>query len=247
MSNVIISKQEQVLTIALNRPARKNALTQAMYEEMTQALRGAYKNEQTRVVIISGSEDCFCAGNDLAGFPKNPSKSGPTFVWDFLETVIRAPYPILAAVNGVSAGIGSTMLLHLDGVIASPESRIHFSFINMALVPEAGSSLLLPRLMGYTKAANLLMRGHPLSGQEAYELGIVSSLVNSDDVDTHARKIALELARKPPQALRRTKALLKGDNDALLTRIKTEEAELFAQLASQEFRDSLEAFVKRPK
>lgn len=239
--------QGNVMVVRICRPERRNALTQDMYRTITTVIQAAIADDDMRAIVLMGSGGSFCTGNDLSDFPSEPANSEPTPVWDFLETVVRCPLPIIAAVDGVAAGLGATILLHLDAVVSSAESRIHYSFINMALVPEAGSSLLLPQMMGYTRAAQLLLTGDPLSGEEAAAMGIVSKLAAAQEVDAVALELAGRIAAKPSQATRRTKKLLKGDIDMLMNAVRKEEVEVFAQLASVEFTQALAAFSNKGK
>jgi len=241
------SLDRHVLSIRLNRPEKKNALTLAMYREMVDALAWAESDREVRAVVFLGSGGSFCAGNDLDDFPANPQQGGPTPVMHFVEALVEATVPIVAAVDGVAAGVGSTMLLHLDSVVASSASRFVFPFVNMGLVPEAGSSLLLTRQLGYTRAAELMLRAAPFDGAEAHRLGIVSTLVEAGKVERAAFAIAAEFASKPPQAMRRAKKLLKGDTAALIERIRLEEKDVFIGLASAECEEAMRAFrEKRP-
>lgn len=244
-SGVETEFDSHVLRIRLNRPEKKNALTLAMYRDMVDALARAESDRDVRAVVILGSGGSFCAGNDLADFPENPDRGGPTPVMHFVEALVNATVPIVAAVDGVAAGIGSTMLLHLDSVVASPASRFVFPFVNMALVPEAGSSLLLTRQLGYTRAAELMLRAAPFDGAEAYRLGIVSTLAEPGSVDEVALGIAAEFATKPPQAMRRAKKLLKGDTRELMERIRLEERDVFIGLASEECAEAMRAFREK--
>jgi enoyl-CoA hydratase/carnithine racemase len=162
-------------------------------------------------------------------------------------SLINSSVPIVAGVEGVAVGIGATILLQVDSVVAEPGARILMPFVNLALVPEAGSSLLLPRMLGYTRAAEYLMRGKPISGQRGYELGIVSTLAEPGQVEAAALVIAGDFASKPPAAMRKTKRLLQGDRQELLDRVSQEEELLFECSASTEAAEALAAFVeKRP-
>lgn len=245
MTAVITRFDGHVLQLRMNRPEKRNALTLPMYDAMSEALEQAEADRGVRAVVILGSGGSFCAGSDLADFPADPSEHGPTPVMRLVEALVHTSVPIVAAVDGVAAGFGSTMLLHLDSVVASPATRIFFSFVNMALVPEAGSSLLLTRQLGYTRAAELLLRAAPIDGVEAHRLGIVSTLAEPAMVETTALSIAAEFAAKPPQAMRRAKKLLKGDTAELMQRIREEERDVFLGLKSAEGAEALRAFRER--
>lgn len=248
MSTITTEFDNHVLRIRMEQPAKKNALTMDMYDRMSEALEHAEADPGVRAVVFSGAGGNFCSGNDVAAFPAAGSEpQGPNPVMRFVEALVNASVPIVAAVEGVAAGIGATMLLNLDSVVASRDSRIVFPFLNLALVPEAGSSLLLVRLLGYTRAAELVLRAASIDGAEAHRLGIVSTLVEPGMVATAALGIAAEFAAKPPQAMRRAKRLMKGDTAALLQRIREEEKGVFLGLRSAEGAEALRAFrEKRP-
>ncbi|MCA8906240.1 MAG: enoyl-CoA hydratase/isomerase family protein [Hyphomonas sp.] len=247
MTPIIVETDGHILKIGINRPEKKNALTLDMYDQMSAALEDAEADPSIRCVIIHGLGGNFCSGNDLSGFPKDPAKGGPTPVMRFVKAFVHASVPIVAAVEGVAAGLGATMLLHFDSVIASPETRIVYSFVNLALPPEAGSSLLLPRLMGYAPAADLVLRGGNLKGAAAQQAGLVTHLVDPGACLEKAMAIATEISTKPPRAVREAKKLLKGNPEELMQRILAEEKIVFQGLASDEGREAMAAFMeKRP-
>ncbi|GIK35366.1 MAG: enoyl-CoA hydratase [Gammaproteobacteria bacterium] len=246
MSAVTTQLDQYVLQIRIDRPEKKNALTMDMYEVMSAALEQAEADSSVRAVVFSGAGGNFCSGNDVAAFPAAGSQpQGPNPVMRFVEALVNASVPIVAAVEGVAAGIGATMLLHLDGVVASAGSRIVFPFLNLALVPEAGSSLLLVRLLGYTRAAELMLRAATIDGTEAHRLGIVSRLAEPGAVGQVALDLAAEFASKPPQAMRRAKRLMKGDTAELMQRIREEERGVFLGLGSAEGAEALRAFREK--
>ncbi|MCC7257390.1 MAG: enoyl-CoA hydratase/isomerase family protein [Gammaproteobacteria bacterium] len=246
MSAVTTRFDQHVLQIRIDNPAKKNALTMEMYDAMSEALERAEADTAVRAVVFSGAGGNFCSGNDVTAFPAAGSEpGGPNPVMRFVEALVHASVPIVAAVEGVAAGIGATMLLHLDAVVASAGSRIVFPFVNLALVPEAGSSLLLVRLLGYTRAADLVLRGASVDGGEAHRLGIVSMLAEPDAVGQVALEIAGEFASKPPQAMRRSKRLMKGDTAALMQRIREEERGVFLGLNSAEGAEAVRAFREK--
>ncbi len=245
--DIIITRDRHVVQIRLNRPHKKNALTQACYTTMAQTIESAESDPSVRVLVFLGAGGNFTSGNDLSDFPAPPADGELTPVMRFVTSLLQSSVPIIAGVEGLAVGIGATLLLHLDSVVAEPDARILLPFANLALVPEAGASLLLPRIMGYTRAAELLMRGKPVSGTQAYELGIVSTLAEAGQVENTALKIAAEFASKPPAALRKTKRLLKGDSQVLLERARLEEKLLAECFASAEAREAIQAIQeKRP-
>ena len=234
MSDVETSLASGVLTLTLARPSKRNALTSAMYAALTEALRNADENDDVRVVVLRGSGGSFTAGNDLGDFLRTPPRDDDSPGRQFLHALADATVPLLAAVDGAAVGIGTTLLLHCDFVLATPSSRFALPFVDLGLVPEAGASLLLPRLVGYRRAAELLMLGEPFDADTALELGIVGELVDQGELDARTEALATALARKPPRALRETKTLLRRDADSLTERIDRELETFFELLASSE-------------
>ncbi|MBW7930733.1 MAG: enoyl-CoA hydratase/isomerase family protein [Gammaproteobacteria bacterium] len=246
MSMVTTRFEQHVLHVCMSQPEKKNALTMPMYEALAAALERAEADTAVRAVVLGGAGGNFCSGNDVGGFPDAASaQEGPNPVMRFVRALVGASVPIVAAVEGVAAGIGATMLLHLDAVVASADSRIVFPFLNLALVPEAGSSLLLVRMLGHTRAADLVLRARAIDGAEAHRLGIVSTLAPAGGVAGMAGEIAAELAAKPPQAVRRAKRLMKGDTAELMARIAEEERAVFLGLGSAEGTEALRAFREK--
>lgn len=245
MTAIIVETDGHILKVGINRPEKKNALTLDMYDSLSVAFERAEADTAIRCVVIYGEGGNYCSGNDLSAFPDDPTKSGPTPVMRFLKSFVNASVPIVAAVEGVAAGLGATMLLHFDSVIASPETRIVYSFVNLALPPEAGSSLLLPQIMGYPRAADLVLRGGTMKGCAAKEAGLVTHLVDPGACLAKALEIAAEIASKPPRAAREAKKLLKGDTQALMQRVVDEEKVLFRGLASDEAKEAISAFIQK--
>ena len=245
--NVIVTHDRHIVQIRLNRPQKKNAMSLDCYYMVAETIEQAETDKSVRAIVILGSEGNFCAGHDLTSSPIQASEDGPTPPSRLMISLINSSVPIVAGVEGVAVGIGATMLLQLDSVVAEPDARILMPFVNLALVPEAGSSLLLPRMLGYTRAAEYLMRGKPINGQRAYELGIVSTLAEPGQVEATTLEIAGEFASKPPAAMRKTKRLLQGDRQALLDRVSQEEELLFECSTSTEAAEAVAAFMeKRP-
>jgi enoyl-CoA hydratase/carnithine racemase len=220
--------EERVLCITLNRPEKKNALTQEMYSAMTAALEEAAGSDNVRAVLITGSGDSYTSGNDIKDFQRPSSgQSGPG-ASGFGDRLLRLQKPVVAAVNGLAVGIGATMLLHCDLVYAVRDARFRFPFVDLGLVPELASSLLLPRLAGYHRAAELVLLGDFFTANEAKEIGLVNRVLPPAALLDHATGAAKALARKPPEALAQTRALLRGDLAPLLAR-KQQESEIFEQ------------------
>lgn len=237
-----------VLTITFQRPEKKNAFTVAMYETLVSALRRAEEDPAVRVVLFTGAGDAFTAGNDLGDFMNDPPKGEHSPVFRFLMGLVEAEKPLIGAVNGVAIGIGTTMLLHFDLNYASDRARFQLPFVNLALVPEAGSSFILPRMLSHQKAAELLLLGEAFDARTAADLGLVNQVVTAGELAEVARSRARALAEKPRLALRRTKRLLRDPRRDEVKRAIQREAELFAQcLSSPEALEAFSAFFERRK
>ncbi len=245
--HVLTEQDDGILTIRFNRPERKNALTPDMFQQVCEAMERAESDPEVRVIAFLGCGGNFTSGNDVTAFPAQPPEGEETLPFRFMNGLVHATMPVVAGVEGVAAGIGATMLLHCDSVIMTSSCRVVFPFINMALVPEAGSSLILPELLGYTRAADLLLSGEPLDGNKALEFGIATSIVESGELEQAVMKKAARFARLPRNAVQQTRKLLKGDTTRLMQRIKEEQTELFRCFASDEHKEAVSAFVeKRP-
>ncbi|HEX4387026.1 MAG TPA: enoyl-CoA hydratase-related protein [Steroidobacteraceae bacterium] len=242
---ILIRQAEAVCELRLNRPQKRNAITLAMYAALHAGLQAAQRDPAVRVVLLSGEGAGFCAGNDLNDFLNGPGLSADHPVLGFLRTLATYEKPLLAAVHGQAVGIGVTMLLHCDLVLAARNAQLSMPFVNLGLVPEAASSLLLPRLVGAKRAAELLLLGEVLDAAGAERLGLVNRVVADGELEDAARALAQRLARAPQGALLATRRLLHGDPSELLVRID-EEARLFgAQLKTEEFRAIVRAFLAR--
>jgi len=209
MKNILTENKDGILRIEIDRPDKKNALTAAMYQAMADALTAAEADSKVRVVLIHGKSDLFTAGNDLQDFLDNRPRDENRPAFRFLRNISRAQKPIVAAVAGAAVGIGTTMLLHCDLVYAAPNARLQLPFVNLGLVPEAASSLLLPALVGYQRAAELLLLGEPFSAQKAKDIGLVTEVVPEDLLLETALAQAKKLAQKPAASVRLTKQLMK--------------------------------------
>lgn len=238
-----IIERAGVMEIHFDRPDKKNALTAAMYRAMTTALADAAAREDIGAVLFAGRGDAFCAGNDLKDFTQGPQ--GGEAAFEFIRTIAAFEKPLVAAVQGLAVGVGTTMLFHCDLVYAAPDARFITPFVDLGIVPEAGSSLLAPATLGYAKAAAMLLLGDPMDADMADRAGLVSAIVPADGLLDHARAKAAALTSKPPQALAATRRLIKGDPTALRARID-EEARLFgAMLASAEAQEAFAAFFEK--
>jgi len=234
MPDIQTHEDSGVLLITFNRPARKNAITVAMYRQLTEALQRAASDPDIAVVLFQGDEQAFCAGNDLSDFLAEPPDDLDAPVWQFLRVLAAFPKPMVAAVCGVAVGIGATLLLHCDLVLCGSNARFSLPFVNLGLCPEAGSSLLLTRLVGYPRAAEILLLGEPFDAAAAAQAGLVSQVLEPREVLERALAQARKLASKPLQALMESRRLLKStDQAAVLARID-EEAQVFIRLLNSE-------------
>ena len=248
MSHVRFDQTDGVLHIVLARPERRNALTLEMYAALADALVRANTDSSIRVLLISGEGKTFCAGNDLSSFLQNPDVSENSSVIRFLRALVACEVPIVAALHGAAVGIGTTMLLHCDLVYAAKGTKFSLPFVNLALVPEGGSSLLLPRMMGHVKAAELLLLGDVFSAEKAAQLGLINDVVDPDELLAIASKTAKALAEKPPTALRQTRALLKkAAGSELKAAIDEELGHFAALLSSPEAKEAFTAFAEKRK
>ena len=237
---------EGVLSLSLNRPEKKNALTGDMYLALAAAIDSAADDPAVRVVVLTGSEGCFSAGNDLGDFlQQGAQRELPAPSHRFIRALANTTLPLIAAVDGVAVVIGTTMLFHCDFVYATARARFSLPFINLAVVPEAGSSLLLPRLVGHLRAAELLMLGESFNGIQARQLGIVSEICEPADLLARAGATAAKLAAKSRSALRETKALLKRNTESLNDRIDAEISSFTTQLKSDAARELMGAFMEK--
>ncbi|WP_112944658.1 MULTISPECIES: crotonase/enoyl-CoA hydratase family protein [unclassified Rhizobium] len=235
-----------VQIIRFNRPDKKNAITRAMYHAMTEALTAADGNPDIRAMAFVGTEGCFSAGNDLGDFLEVAMGGGmPREVIDFLYALVRSAKPIVSGVDGLAIGIGTTMHLHCDLTVASARSQFRTPFVDLALVPEAASSLLAPRIMGAQRAFAMLAAGEPFSGAEARDAGLVFKVVEPHQVEAETLSLAAKLAAKPPEALRLSRDLIRGDREQIIARIDEEARHFAARLQSAEARAAFEAFMRR--
>lgn len=247
-NHIEISSAQGVQTIRFNRPEKKNAITADMYQAMADAIDQANADSEIRCILFLGHSGAFSAGNDIADFAKIAmagGERGSMAVFEFLQRIIMAKKPLVAGVDGLAIGIGTTMLMHCDYVIASPVATFLTPFVNLGLVPEAGSSLMAPRLMGHQRAFALLAMGEKFTADQAQAAGLVNAVVESDVLEQKAVETAVSIAAKPPQALEISRKLVRGDRSDILSRMK-EEAELFGgQLKSDEAKQAFMAFMSR--
>ena len=243
---VRVEKEGPVLAITLARPERRNAITVAMYAALASAVEQASQDPSIRVIAFRGEGRDFAAGNDLADFlASRPDDLEELAVWRFLRALAQCETPIVAAVHGNCVGIGTTMLLHCDLVVAEEGARFSLPFVDLALVPEAASSLLLPRLAGRRRAARYLLLGEPFGVDEAMAIGLASHRAGSGELEQVMKTVIDALLAKPVEALRQTQQLLRrGAREEILERMKLE-GDLFAErLASDEVKQAINAFFE---
>jgi enoyl-CoA hydratase/carnithine racemase len=237
-----------VAQIRIERPEKKNALTAAMYTGLVDAFVRAESDKSVRVLLLRGSETCFTAGNDLQDFMNAPPRDDSSPTIRFLKQLPATHKPLVAAVAGPAVGIGTTMLLHCDLVYADPNARFQLPFVNLGLCPEAASSFLLPQIVGYPRAAELLLFGDPFSATQALEMGLISAITPAGEVIATAETKAKQLAERPAASLLLTKALLKRAHARQIEETMAEELGHFGQrLASPEAAEAFRAFYERRK
>jgi enoyl-CoA hydratase/carnithine racemase len=240
MSEILRKQEGNILVLSFNRPAKMNALTRSMYAGLATGLNEAAGDFGIRAVILTSEDQHFTAGNDISDFMNNPPTSESSEVSQFLESLLNFPKPLIAAVKGNAVGVGTTMLLHCDVVVASHTAKFSMPFASLGLVPEAGSSFLFPQLVGYQRAARIFMTGESFDAPVAVEMGLVTSIEN--DPLNEAMKIAKQIAEQPPQAIINTKALLKARSHDAVAAVMKAEFEIFAMALQSE--EAMEAFMK---
>ena len=246
---VIVTDDGPVRIVRMNRPEKRNALTMAMYEAMASGIETATKNPALRCVLIAGAPTIFCAGNDIGDFLKMTEPGGALGapILRFLNALARCKLPLVAAVQGNAVGVGTTMLMHCDHVVASGEARFSTPFVSLGLVPEAASSLIAPRLMGHARAFALLVMGQVLNADAAQAAGLVNTVVTSDAVEAEVMKVVAAIAALPPQAVLASRRLMRGEPDEIIARIDAEAEQFKARLQSTEARAAFEAFMTRKR
>ncbi len=246
MADLVLTEEiEGILVVRINRADKKNALTQDMYKILADSIERVENEDALRVLLITGVETSFTAGNDLNDFLSAPLDEEESQVFRFLHTIAATRIPIVAAVNGIAVGVGVTMLLHCDLVYACQSAQLTMPFVNLALVPEAASSLLLPRLVGHQRAAELLMLGESFTPEKGVEIGLINEITRDEDLFQTAFRKAKALAAKPPESLRLTKALLKGDSAKTLAQMSKESKLFKARLASPEAKEAMSAIMEK--
>jgi enoyl-CoA hydratase/carnithine racemase len=247
-ANILVETKDRIARIEIARLDKKNALTQDMYRAMLKALEDADADAQVRAILIHGARDCFTAGNDLKDFLESSPGDGPRASFRFIQALPKVAKPLIAAVGGAAVGVGTTMLLHCDLVYASQGARFQMPFVPLGLVPEASSSLLLPAIAGYQRAAELLLLGQPFGAEKALAAGFVTEVVPEAELLEYARNAAAAVAALPPASVRAAKALMKRPLLAAIAAQMEEERRIFSErLQSGEAKEAMTAFFEKRK
>jgi enoyl-CoA hydratase/carnithine racemase len=242
--DIEISREGAVMSAAFARPQKKNAITGAMYEALVEAFEAAERDPAVGAFVLSGKGGVFTAGNDIADFLAVASRADGDFpAWRFVSKLAEFEKPLVAAVDGLAVGVGTTLCFHCDLVYATAQARFQMPFVNLGLVPEAGSSLLAPQRFGRARAAEFLLLAEPFGAEQAHALGLVNAILPQAELMAHAMRKAAELAAKPRAALLATRRLMRGDGEALKARMAEETHAFAAALKSDEARAAFEAFL----
>lgn len=246
--HILIERRDAVQVIRMNRPDKKNALTRAMYGKMSQALAAGDADPAVRVHVFLGVPGAFSAGNDLTDFlAVATGGEGGSEVWEFLLALAKSQKPMVSGVDGIAVGIGTTLNLHCDLTFATPRTVFRTPFVDLGLVPEAGSSLLVPQVLGRQGAFALLALGEGLSAEQAKAAGLIHQVVGEDVLEQEVLAAAAQIAAKPPEALRIARDLMRGPREPLVARIEEETALFRQRLKSDEARAALVAFMERKR
>ena len=247
-SDILTHAENGVMTVTLNRVDKKNSITAAMYAAMADALAQAEADPAIRAVVLQGHETVFSAGNDIGDFLNQPPATAESPVYRFLHGIAGFSKPLIAAVCGPAVGVGTTMLFHCDLVYAGDNAAFALPFVNLGLVPEAGSSLLLPQMLGYHRAAEALLLGEPFMAEAALEVGLVNRVLPPTECNAVAQQQARKLAAKPLASLVETKRLMKGSQQAAVLARMDEEGQLFGRMLHEPAaREAFAAFAQRRK
>ncbi len=241
-----VSLEGRVQLIRFNRVHKKNAITRAMYQSLADAVNGAGQDDDVGAILFLGQPEVFTSGNDIMDFIAVATGGETGFeVLEFLKAIIGGSKPLVAAVDGLAVGVGTTMLMHCDLVYASPRTYLHTPFVDLGLVPEAASSLVAPRIMGHQRAFELLALGEKFSAEKAALAGLVNEVVSSEKLEAHALEKATRLSEKPQQALAISRRLIRGDRKVVLARME-EEGKLFLErLQTDEARSAFVAMMQK--
>jgi len=248
MSDILTHHEAGVTTLTFNRPDKKNSITAAMYAALADALEAAANDSSVRCIVFQGHETVFSAGNDIADFLNNPPATEDSPVFRFLRAIASFPKPVLAAVCGPAVGIGTTLLFHCDLVYAGDNAAFSMPFVNLGLCPEAASSLLVPQMMGYHRAAEALLLGDPFMAEAALEVGLVNRVLPPSEAAAYAQGVARKLAAKPLSSLVETKRLMKQGQAGLVMKTIAEEGQSFGRMLREPAaREAFTAFMERRK
>ncbi|MEE9375632.1 MAG: crotonase/enoyl-CoA hydratase family protein [Rhizobiaceae bacterium] len=246
MSDIEVSREGRVQIIRFNRANKKNAITRAMYQTFAEGLTEADKDDAIGATLILGQPEVFTSGNDLMDFMQ-VAMSGEkgTEVLGFLRAIIAGSKPLVAGVDGLAVGVGTTMLMHCDLVYATSRSWLQTPFVDLGLVPEAASSLVAPRIMGHQRAFALLAMGEKFSAEQGVAAGLINEIVAVDKLEEHALSKATQLSKKPPEALAISRRLIRGNRDEIIAKMEEEGALFFERLKSEEARNAFMAFMQK--
>ena len=248
MDEIVTEHTGSILRIQLNRPAKRNAMTSTMYLALADIFDAAANDENTRVVLWHGAGDSFCAGNDIDDFLKNPPGPGESPQARLMKALVNCDKPLVAAVHGAAIGGGTTMVTHCDFIYAAESTKFQMPFINLAVVPEFGSSWSLPSRIGHVRAAELILLGAPFNAGRAAELGLVSEVVSDKDVLARATETARKLAAKPAAALQASKRLMKQPfREQIKAAMKAENQEFSVQVRTEDAKEAFTAFLEKRK
>ena len=246
MDEIITERSGNILRVELNRPAQRNAMTSRVYEALADIFNGAAKDERTRVVLWHGAGDSFCAGNDVEDFLKNPPGPGDSPQARLMNALIDLDKPLIAAVQGAAIGGGTTMLIHCDFVYAGENAKFQMPFINLAVVPEFGSSFSVPARIGHIRAAELILLGLPVDARRAEDLGFVTQVVPDQNLLATATETARKLAAKPAGALQACKRLMKRSfREQIKAAMRAENEEFSVRVRSDDAKEALAVFLEK--
>ena len=246
-TDVLVARDDKILRVTINRPAKKNALTGAMYDAMREALELADRDDDIAAVLIAGTDGVFTAGNDIGDFLAGTRDAHGSPAFRFITAIALCDTPIVAAVDGNAVGVGTTMLFHCDLVYAAPSAKFRMPFIDLGLVPEAASSMTVPLRVGMAKASEWLLLGDAFDAHEAHRCGIVNRVVAAGELIDTARNAAMRLAAKPKQALAATRRLMRGDREQIRAQMELERKAFAAALESPEAKAAFSAFLSKAK
>ena len=242
---ITIETENRVTTLTISRPEKRNALTQAMYSVLANALSEYGENDDARAFVITGTEGVFTSGNDLSDFANRSDSNELPPVVQFLLALKDCPKPVIAAVNGRAIGVGLTMLLHCDLVYAAESAALSAPFVKLGLVPEAGSSMLLPAAMGMAVANDVMLAGRVLTANEAHQYGLVARVFPDADLMQEVQQIAAQVANSAPSALKRSKSVIRFQRDQVAEQMAKEGKLFVEQLASPDFAESVAAMMEK--